>query len=36
MEPVYHPYKDILDYVLDSNIDEIVASTIDTNPYSLR
>ena len=35
-EPVYDPYKNSLDNILDSNIDDIVASTIDTNPCLLR
>ncbi len=35
-EPVHDPYKDSLDDVLDSDIDDIVASTIDTNPCLLR
>ena len=35
-EPVYDLYKDKLDNVLDSNIDDTVASTIDTNSCPLR
>ena len=35
-EPVHDPDKDSLDNVLNSNIDDTVASTIDTNPYLLR
>ena len=35
-EPVHDLYKDSLDDVLDSNIDDTVASKIDTNPYPLR
>ncbi len=36
MEPVHDPYKDSLDDVLDIDIDDTVAGTINTNPYSLR
>ena len=35
-KPVYDPYKDSLDDVLDNNINDRVASTIDTNPCPLR
>ncbi len=35
-EPVHDPYKDSQDDVLDSNINDTVASTIDTNPSSSR
>ena len=36
MEPVHDPYKNSLDDVLDSDIDDTVASTIDTNLCPLR
>ena len=35
-EPVHDLYKNRLDDGLDSNINDIVASTIDTNPCPLR
>lgn len=35
-EPVYDPYKNSLNNILNSNIDNILASTINTNTYSLR
>ena len=35
-EPVYNPYKDSLNNVLDSDIDNIVANTIDMNLCLLR
>ena len=35
-EPIHNPYKDNLDNVLDSNIDDIVASTTNINPCPLR
>ena len=34
--PVYDLYKDSLDDILDSNIDDIVANKIDTNSCSLK
>ena len=36
IKTLYDPYKDSLDNVLNSSIDEKVASTINTNPYPLR
>ena len=36
IEPVYDPYKDGLDNVLDNNIDDTVGSIIDTNLYLLK
>lgn len=36
MEPIYDSYKDNLNNVLDSNIDDMVASIINTNSCPLR
>lgn len=36
MELVYDPYKDSLNNILDSNIDDIVISIIDINPCLLK
>ncbi len=35
-EPIHNPYKDSLDDILDSDIDDIVAKTIRTKPGPLR
>ncbi len=35
-EPIHDPYKDSLDNILDSDIDDIVAKTIHIKPGSLR
>ncbi len=35
-EPIHDPYKDNLDNILDSNIDNIMAKTIHTKPGPLR
>ncbi len=35
-EPIHNPYKDSLDDILDSDIDDIMAKTIYTKPGPLR
>ncbi len=35
-EPIHDPYKDGLDNILDSNINDIMAKTIHTKPGLLR